>query len=112
MNGKIRRTARSGRRIRTVVRIVAMALLLFSAVACKDDPIKEYGDALLRSHARSKQVAGDASLEAIRTTIQAFEISNGRYPESLEEIREGFSGSVDWDRYTYDPATGTVSVNP
>jgi len=112
MNSKNRRIKRSGRRIRTAVGIATVALLLFGAAGCKDDPVKEYGDALLRSHDRSRQVAGDASLEAIRTTIQAFEISNGRYPESLDEIREGFSGSVDWDRYSYDPTTGTVSAEP
>jgi len=87
----------------------SMGLLLFSGCS-ESDPVKEYGQALLDSYDRSKAVAGAASLEAIQTAVNAFEATNGRYPGSLDEIKDDFAGRIDWEAFRYDPRTGKVSL--
>jgi len=73
------------------------------------DPIAEYGNRLLDSYEHAGDVAAEASLESLRSTVRNYKIMNNRYPASLEEIAESM-GNIDISPYDYDPETGTVTL--
>lgn len=96
------------------MRAIAYTLLLFILIvfplSCKENPLEEYGDTLIREYKRSWHVEKGISLERLQKAIQAFHASNGRYPEDIREL-EGFMGErLSDERYDYNRDTGTIKL--
>ena len=53
-----------------------------------------------------------ADTEALRGAIRQYHAAQGRYPESLEALPEVREQGLDTSRWTYDPKTGEVRLNP
>ena len=94
------------------MRYLSIALLLTIALAalaaCEENPGKKIGRALVQPIEKSRAVAAVASLSAMRTSINAYQASNGVYPLDLEELSAAMG--LDPEDYEYDPATGRVSL--
>ncbi len=59
------------------------------------------------------RVQENLNLGALRTQINVYRMENGKYPDSLEEIAQAKTfqtTGLDISRYTYNPATGEVSL--
>ncbi len=53
-----------------------------------------------------------ADTGALRSAIRQYRAAQGRYPESLEALPEAREQGLDPSRWTYDPKTGEVRLNP
>jgi len=91
---------------------IAFLLLLFAALtlSCKQNPIEEYGDALIDSYKRGQRVGKEADLKNIRTAIQIYRATNGEYPKSLKDVEEFAGFSIDTELYQYSPETGKINL--
>ena len=92
-----------------MLKTIAIALLTLSLTAltaCKDDTAEEYGKAVVGTVDRAERAADSANLAALRTSIQTYRATNGKYPESLKELAMG----MDLSRFNYDPKTGAVTL--
>ena len=89
------------------------ALVLFMFAACGEEPknpVAEYGNSLTDAYKKGQQAGEIANLDAVRKTVQAFYAQNGRYPQSLDEIKGSIHAEMDMSKYSYDPQTGTVNL--
>ncbi len=90
-----------------------LALLLLPA--CKEkpkNPVAEYGDALIGSYKGAQNAADIANLDALKKAVQAYHAANGSYPSELKDVESLIGGTVDFAKFDYDPATGSVTPKP
>lgn len=93
--------------------LLAGLLALFLMPACKEkpkNPVAEYGDALIDSYKGAQNTADLATLEGVKKAVQAYRAANGSYPAQLKDVGDLMGGPVDFNKFDYDPASG--SVNP
>jgi competence protein ComGC len=94
--------------------LVLGLMVLPLLIACKkkpENPVEEYGTALIGSYKHAQNAGVAANLDAVQRSVQAYRAANGKFPESLEELKKDFMGSdIDMSAYDYDPETGTVSI--
>jgi|Deesub1362A_J573_1020465.scaffolds.fasta_scaffold00013_66 hypothetical protein len=90
--------------------VLSVLFLLSLISACKESPVEEYGDALIDSYEMSKEAADAANLDTIKRSIAAYYASNGKYPESLDEIAAFTGIELNPDKYDYDPETGKITL--
>lgn len=86
-------------------------LILVLLSACdkeKDNPVSQYGDALIGAHQSSRETAETATLASMQESIRLYFAANGRYPGSLSEIEDLVDAPIDSQKYEYDPRTGTL----
>jgi hypothetical protein len=100
---------------RGVFLIVVLGLMVLPfLIACEKkpkNPADEYGTALIGSYKHAQNAAVAANLDAVKRSIQAYRATNGKYPDSLDELKKDFKGSdIDMSGYDYDPETGAVSI--
>ncbi|MDO9288284.1 MAG: hypothetical protein Q7T83_05795 [Thermodesulfovibrionales bacterium] len=89
------------------------ALVLFMFAACDEkpkNPVAEYGNALTDAYKKGQQAGEISNLDAVRKAVQAYYALNGRYPQSLDEIKGSIGAEMDMSKYNYDPQTGTVNL--
>ncbi|MBI5203856.1 MAG: hypothetical protein HZA11_02950 [Nitrospirae bacterium] len=89
------------------------ALVLFMFAACGEEPknpVAEYGNSLTDAYKKGQQAGATANLDAVRKAVQAYYALNGKYPQSLDEIKESIHAEMDMSKYSYDPQTGAVSL--
>ena len=89
------------------------ALVLFMFAACDEkpkNPVSEYGNALTDAYKKGQQAGEISNLDAVRKAVQAYYALNGRYPQSLDEIKGSIGSEMDMSKYSYDPQTGTVNL--
>lgn len=84
--------------------------LVFLVSGCEDNPVDRYGTGLVDSYKSTQEKADAASLALARSAAQTFRTANGRYPESLEELSSSMGSNLDPSKYSYDPATGEISL--
>jgi predicted negative regulator of RcsB-dependent stress response len=73
-----------------------------------DNAIVKYGEGLKSSEEKAKEAAATADLAIIRSAIIQFKGSQGRYPDSLEELKtKGYIDRVP-EGVSYDGGTGEV----
>jgi hypothetical protein len=91
---------------------MTLFLLTFLISGCEDmkNPIEQYGDDVVGAHQSSKRLAREITLISIKSAVQAYYISNGRYPEDLREIETLMDSPLDLDAYQYNPENGEVSL--
>jgi hypothetical protein len=86
------------------------ALLLIAFVSgCSENPVRDYGTGLVETYKSTEKEADAANLAVAQRTVEAFRAANGRYPESLEELKSFSTIALDPSVYDYDPATGRIS---
>ena len=87
---------------------ILVVLLLGACSRESSNPVDEYGKTLISSLSKAERAQLTVNLRTIRTAIDAFSAENGRYPETLDELRLG--GDVVSAYYDYDSDTGRVAV--
>lgn len=88
-----------------------MALIVgMSFVACKDNPVEQYGTGLISAKKQAENTAVYTNLSFLQQSVQNFRAVNSRNPESLEELRDFAKMDLDISQYDYDPATGHVTI--
>lgn len=88
--------------------IIAFLLSVFF-ISCKDNPVDDYGTTVVDKYKSTEQLADRISLQNIQQSVTTFRLTNGRFPEDLEELSD-FSGTIlDPEKYDYDPSTGKVT---
>ncbi|GAB4390278.1 MAG: hypothetical protein Kow0025_21210 [Thermodesulfovibrionales bacterium] len=101
------------RRSRPALLALALAGGFLLPAACDQtppNPVEQYGTGLVNSYTRSKTAASAANLDSLRRSAAAYRASNGRYPETFEELL-AFSGiEVNPADFDYDPATGRIDL--
>ena len=100
---------------KTILLLTAICFAAFFLPACKEkpkNPVAEYGDRLIDSYKGAQNAADVANLDALRKSIQAYRAANGSNPEKLSDVSALIGGSIDFDKFDYDPATGSVSPKP
>ena len=93
--------------------ILSLVFLLFLLLGCEEkpkNPVAEYGDALIDSYQRGKNAGDKANLDALKKAVESYRATNGRLPESLEDVKEFIGSGIDLSKYTYSSETGTVSL--
>jgi hypothetical protein len=88
------------------ITIMLLALSLAALSACKDDSAEEFSKTVVVPIERAERAADSANLSALSKSVEAYRATNGRYPESLDELGTG----IDTSRFDYDPATGKVTL--
>ncbi|MGE5190190.1 MAG: AAA family ATPase [Gemmatimonadota bacterium] len=58
--------------------------------------------------ARAAQAATD--LGSVKDAIRNYQVENGRYPDSLDAVRNYLRPDVDLSAFNYDPASGNVTI--
>lgn len=84
-------------------------LALFLLSGCEENPVRDYGTGLVETYKSTEKKAGAANLAVAQRTVEAFRAANGRYPESLDELKSFSTIELDPSVYDYDPATGRIS---
>jgi Type II secretion system (T2SS), protein G len=82
--------------------------LLFSA--CDRKKAEDYSGTILNMPNRARDAAGEANLEALKSSVKAYRAANGEYPKDLKDAAALLGSPVDLGKYDYDPATGAVSM--
>ena len=90
--------------------ILFACLLASLFVGCESNPVEKVGEELLVSYNRSRDAADEANLQAMQRCIRTYRALNGRYPESLEELKDSASSGFDPGLYDYDPRTGHLTA--
>ncbi len=97
------------------IRILLFVFLFFlSAIVAgceeKKNPVSKYGDALISAHDSVRVAAEQATLKGMKDAVRVYRISNGKYPESFEELQKLMDDPVDPGLYQYDPDSGEVTL--
>jgi hypothetical protein len=71
--------------------------------------VEKYEHTLVTSMDKARAVKDKVELEAIGTAIRDYQVDNGKYPASLDDIKDRVSTGFDASKYTYHPETGTVA---
>ncbi len=102
----------------TFISVFVMGLLIgFGPTGCKKakDEVDEIGtNVVIRSQDKALMLKLRTDMQTLHRSIEVFHASNGRYPESLDELKqkgvlmkipkEPFGG--EWN---YDPETGAIT---
>ena len=91
--------------------LVVFCVVLCGVLSCSEEKstVKQYGNTLTQSYKSAKKVDKDLNVQQVQKSIQDFNAANGRYPANLGEL-SSFSGlTLASDKYTYEPATGTLT---
>ncbi len=92
--------------------LVILTVLSFFA-ACEqkpENPVEKYRDLMIDSYKKGQEAREKANLYALRSAVQAYYASNGKYPESLEDVESLIDSKVDFSKYDYNPENGFVSL--
>jgi hypothetical protein len=103
-----------GKTTKSVILLTGL-LAVFLLPACKEkpkNPVAEYGDAMMGAYKGAQNTADLATLEGVKKGVQAYRAANGSYPAELKDIGDLMGGQVDFSKFDYDPATGTVTPKP
>ncbi len=92
-----------------IFRLLTVLFLFFILVSCKN-PVEQYGDEVTDAYKRTERFSNEMSLKELQKAIQAFSVSNGRYPETMEELEEFAGIQVSHEQFDYDPNTGIISL--
>jgi hypothetical protein len=96
-----------------IIALIAVLIAWFAYTQIKDqkkpdNTATKYAEGLKSSEEKAKDAADTANLAIIRSAITQFRGSQGRYPDSLQElISKGYIDRVP-DSIIYDKETGEV----
>jgi hypothetical protein len=88
--------------------IIALLSSLFF-ISCKDNPVDDYGTTVVDKYKSTEQFADRISLQNIQQSVTTFRLTNGRFPEDIEELSDFIGTDLDPEKYDYDPSTGNIT---
>ena len=74
------------------------------------NPVAQYGDAMVSSYHKGKQAGAEGDLEAVRKAVDAYHATNDKYPQTLDEVQPLIGSAVDFSKYDYNPQNGSVNL--
>ena len=78
------------------------------------EPAKEivegYSKGLATSLDEAKLAQTRTDLGAIKDAVRNYQVDNGKFPASLDDIKSYLRGGTDLGLFSYDPATGNVTI--
>jgi hypothetical protein len=89
---------------------IIVLLLSVAFVSCKDNPVDNYGTTVVDKYKSTEQFADRVSLQNIQQSVTTFRLTNGRFPEDLEELSNFAGTPLDPGKYEYDASTGKVTA--
>lgn len=89
--------------------LIVLFGLFLALTACTDNPAQQYGNTMVQSLKKAKDVSNKVNVEQVQKSIQEFYAANGRYPSDLNELSTFNGITLKSDKYDYDPATGTLT---
>lgn len=101
----------------TISGLISICLLIGTALCgCKDakKEVDEIGtNVVIRSQDRALMLKLRSDMQTIHRSIELFYASNGRYPESLDELKQkGVISKIPKEpfggEWNYDPQTGSI----
>lgn len=93
-----------------MVRTAAIiSFICLVATGCSDDknPVREYGTTLTGAVKKAERAKAVADLVTIKAEIMRHKAANGQYPPSLQELN---LRDIYPNHYTYDPETGSITL--
>jgi ABC-type microcin C transport system permease subunit YejB len=97
-----------------VLIIVVAGWFIVKQIAPKakpDDVITKYGNTLKTDEDKAKAAAFTADAAILQGAVNSYRASNGKAPESLQELVEkGFLSHIPPGDFTYDAGTGAVGT--
>ncbi len=100
--------------MKTSVTVAGLFVLLLLP-ACKEkpkNPVAEYGDTMINAYKGAQNAADLATLDGLKKAVEAYRASNSSYPAELKDVGDLMGEHVDFSKFDYDPATGSVSLKP
>ena len=84
---------------------------LLSLTACTDDnnPAQQYGNTMVQSYKKAKDVDNKINVQQVQKSIQEFYVANGKYPADLNELSTFNGITLKNDAFEYNPSTGTFA---
>ncbi|MBI5190466.1 MAG: hypothetical protein HZA22_07305 [Nitrospirae bacterium] len=71
--------------------------------------VEDYAAGVTTAPGKARSANAKVEMAAVQTAVSSFQVMNGRYPSSLDEVRGDMQPGFDMSPYNYDPATGKVS---
>ncbi len=71
--------------------------------------VQQYGQGLVKSVDKARGVQGKIDLDSVKDAVRNYQVENGRYPASLDAIKNYLRPDIDLSSFNYDPATGNVT---
>jgi hypothetical protein len=72
--------------------------------------INNYGSGLGIAIDRAKGAQAKEDINEVLTAVRNYQIENGKYPATLDEIKGSIRPNIDVNIYNYDPNDGTVTI--
>jgi hypothetical protein len=88
---------------------IIVLLLSVAVISCKDNPVDDYGTTVVDKYKSTERLADQVSLQNIQQSVTTFRLTNGRFPEDLEELSDFTGTTLDPEKYDYNPSTGKVT---
>lgn len=92
--------------------LIYIALGSYGKKKAKENPLQKYTEGLKTCVDKTKEVAYKANRMKIKRAISFYQVSKGRYPESLDVlVREKFLDSIPSNpsgEWIYSPTTGEI----
>ena len=82
---------------------------MVALAACTDNPAQQYGNTMIQSLKKAKDVDNKVNVQQVQKSIQEFYAANGRYPSDLNELSTFNGITLKNGNYAYDPATGAIA---
>ena len=72
--------------------------------------VEGYQKGLVTAVDKAKQAQARTDLGAISAAVRNYQVENGKFPASLEDIKSYLRVGTDLGLFSYDPATGNVTI--
>ncbi len=72
--------------------------------------VQQYGQGLVKSVDKARGVQAKIDLDSVKDAVRNYQVENGRYPSSLDAIKNYVRPNIDLSAFNYDPATGNVAL--
>jgi len=72
--------------------------------------VEGYSKGLETSIDKAKLAQTRTDLGAIKDAVRNYQVDNGKFPASLEDIKSYLRGGTDLGLFSYDPSTGNVTI--
>jgi hypothetical protein len=72
--------------------------------------VEGYQKGLVGSVDKARLAQARTDLGAIKDAVKNYQVDNGKFPASLDEIKSYLRGGTDLGLFNYDPANGNVTI--
>ena len=72
--------------------------------------VEGYGKGLVTSVDKARGAQASVDLGSVKDAVRNYQVENGRYPASLDAIKNYIRPEINLSAFNYDPATGNVTL--